>query len=129
MCVSVGQLPGLRIMLRPACTVHEYIENHNSLGRKQPSGLDVKQSLNVQDPFRPIPGLISCAGVTGSVGITCHAHATQTAGPIVAVYTCVKTVTRCAGCIPASTRPHQLHWGDRECGHYASCMCSTDGWP
>ena len=28
------------------------------------------QSLNVQDVFWPIPGLISCTGVTGSVGIT-----------------------------------------------------------
>ena len=62
-------------------TVHmyEYIENHNSLGCKQPSGLDVKQSPNAQDVFRPIPGLISCAGVTGSVGITRHARATQMA--------------------------------------------------
>ena len=32
------------------------------------------ESPNVQDTFRPIPGLISCAGVTGSAGIT---HATQ----------------------------------------------------
>ena len=56
------------------------IENHNSLGRERPLGLDVKQSPMVQDAFRPIPGLISCAGVTGSVGITRHAHATQMAG-------------------------------------------------
>ena len=55
-------------------------ENHNSLGREQPLSLDVKQSPNVQDAFWPIPGLISCAGVTGSVGITCHARATQMAG-------------------------------------------------
>ena len=60
--------------------VHEYIKNHNSLGRERPSGLDVKQSPDVQDVFQPIPGLISCAGVTGSVGITCHARATQIAG-------------------------------------------------
>ena len=44
---------------------------HNSLGHEQPSGLDVKQSPNAQDAFQPIPGLISCAGVTVSVGITC----------------------------------------------------------
>jgi len=50
------------------------------LGRKWPSGLDDKQSPNAQDVFQPIPGLISCAGVTGSVGITCHARATQMAG-------------------------------------------------
>jgi len=55
-------------------------ESHNSLGHKQPSGLDVKQSPNVQDAFRSIPGLISCAGVTGSVGITRHVYATQMAG-------------------------------------------------
>ena len=46
------------------------IKNHNSLGCERPSGLDAKQSPNVQDAFQPIPGLISCAGVTGSVGIT-----------------------------------------------------------
>ena len=50
--------------------------NHNSLGCEQPPGLDVNQS---QDVFLPIPGLISCAGVTGSVGVTHHAHATQMA--------------------------------------------------
>ena len=45
------------------------IKNHNSLGHKRPLGLDVQQSPNAQDTFQPIPGLISCAGVTGSVGI------------------------------------------------------------
>ena len=55
-------------------------ETYNSLGCKQPSGLDVNQSLNAQDVFRPIPGLISCTGVTGSVGATHHAHTTQMAG-------------------------------------------------
>ena len=54
--------------------------NHNSLGCEQPLGLDVNQSPDVQDAFRPIPGLISCTGATGSVGVTCHAHATQMAG-------------------------------------------------
>ena len=55
-------------------------ENHNSLGYEQSPGLDVNQSLNAQDTFQPIPGLISCVGVTGSVGATCHVHATQMAG-------------------------------------------------
>ena len=55
--------------------IHEQIKNHNSLGCERPSGLDVKQSSNAQKAFRPIPGLISCAGVTRSVGITCHAWA------------------------------------------------------
>ena len=48
------------------------MKDHNSLGHEQCSGLDVKQSpntLNVQDAFWPIPGLISCAGVTECVGI------------------------------------------------------------
>jgi len=58
----------------------ELIENHSFLGREWPSGLDVKQSPNAQDAFRPIPGLISCAGVTESVGITRHVRATQMAG-------------------------------------------------
>ena len=49
--------------------------NHNSLGCEQPTGLDVNQSLIV---FLPI--YISCVGVTGSEGITCHVHATQMAG-------------------------------------------------
>ena len=53
---------------------------YSSLGCERPSGLHVEQSPNVQDVFRPIPGLISCAGVTGSVGITRHARATQMAG-------------------------------------------------
>ena len=52
-------------------------ENHNSLGCKQPPGLDVNQSPNVQDMFLLLPGLISCAGVTGGVGVTCHAHTTS----------------------------------------------------
>ena len=55
-------------------------KNHNSLGCEQPLGLDVNQSPVAPDAFRPMPGLISCAGATGSVGVTCHAHATQMAG-------------------------------------------------
>ena len=51
-----------------------------NLGCEQPLGLDVNQSPIAQDAFRPIPGLISCAGATGSVGVACHAHATQMAG-------------------------------------------------
>ena len=42
--------------------------------------LDVKQPPNAQSAFHPIPGLIGYAGVTGSVGITHHACATQMAG-------------------------------------------------
>ena len=55
-------------------------ENHNSLRCEWPLGLDVKRSTKAQDAFRPIPGLTSCVGVTGNVGITCHARATQRAG-------------------------------------------------
>ena len=59
--------------------------NYNSLVCEQPPGLHVHehvtmQSLIAQDTFRLIPGLISCTGVTGSVGVTCHTHATQMAG-------------------------------------------------
>ena len=49
------------------CQYMRISANHNSLGCEQPSGLDVNQSLNAQDT---LPGLISCAGVTGSVGTT-----------------------------------------------------------
>ena len=49
------------------------MKNHNSLGYKQPSDLGVKLSHDVKDVFWPIPGLISCTGMTRSVGITCHA--------------------------------------------------------
>ena len=62
------------------CMYMRISKNYNSLGCEQPLGLDVNQSPDVQDAFRPIPGLISCAGTTGSVGVTCHAHATQMAG-------------------------------------------------
>ena len=44
----------------------------SSPGQERPSAIDVQQSPNVQDVFRPIPGLIGCAGVTRSVGITHH---------------------------------------------------------
>ena len=47
--------------------------NHNSLGCEQPciyhTGLNVNMA-NVHDTFLSIPGIISCAGVTGS-GYTC----------------------------------------------------------
>ena len=45
-------------------------------------GLDVDQSPNAQDTFWPMPGLFSCAGVTGSVGVLHHARITQMAGLI-----------------------------------------------
>ena len=42
----------------------------------------------IQDVFWPIPGLISCAGVTESVGtrITHHACATQMAGHMLGLH-------------------------------------------
>ena len=55
--------------------------NHNSLGCEL-QDLDVEQSPNVQDAFRPMPGLFSCAGVSGSVGVLRHARITQMAGLI-----------------------------------------------
>jgi len=54
--------PGLEE--RPLCSIHE-----ERLGN-----ITEKPAANVQDAFQPIPGLISYAGVTGSVGITRHAH-------------------------------------------------------
>ena len=38
------------------------------------------KSPSAQDRFRPMPGLISCAGVTGSGCITYHAYATLLSG-------------------------------------------------
>ena len=35
-----------------------------------------------------------------------------------------QTVTRCVGCAVANTRPHQLLWGDRECGCHTSYACT-----
>ena len=35
-----------------------------------------------------------------------------------------QTVTRCVGCVSPNTRPHQLRWGDRECGYYTSYACT-----
>ena len=35
-----------------------------------------------------------------------------------------QTVTRCVGCAVANTRPHQLRWGDWECGYYTSYACT-----
>ena len=74
---------------------HELIENHNSLGRERPLGLDVKQLPTAQDAFRPIPDLISCAGVTGSVGITRHARATHVRFPFISysICPCIGTCT------------------------------------
>ena len=45
-------------------------------------GLDLEQSPNAQDAFRPMPGLFSCAEVTGSVGVLRHACIKQMAGLI-----------------------------------------------
>ena len=36
---------------------------------------------------------------------------------------------QCTGYVSANTKPHQLCWGDWECGYHTSCMCTTDGWP
>ena len=62
---------------------------HGEILPERPSGLDVKQLPNTQDAFWPIPGLISCAGETGSVGITHHARATQVAGLKSSQYCCM----------------------------------------
>ena len=72
LCIRVHAYIQLRFPIYAVVQVHELIENHNSLGRERPLGLDVKQSSNAQDAFRPIPDLISCAGVTGSCMILSH---------------------------------------------------------
>ena len=46
---------------------HENIKEPQVPRLRTAIGLDVNQSLDAQDAFRPIPGLISCAGATGSV--------------------------------------------------------------
>ena len=57
--------------LKPMSSVHEQSD--------RPS----KVTHYVQDTFQPIPGLISCAGVTGSWGLLSHAQtAVKVAGLI-----------------------------------------------
>ena len=58
--------------------MHE-IKNHNSLGCEQPSGLRMNSQPITGCVFWPITGLISCAGVTGRVGMhyTSHTHNTE----------------------------------------------------
>ena len=70
-------------------TLYVYMYNtrciHENINEPQlPSlqGLDLEQSPNAQDAFRPMLGLFSCAGVTGSVGVLRHARITQMAGLI-----------------------------------------------
>ena len=52
-CTTTICMVYMRILVNHKCFV----------GCKQPQGLDVNQSLSAQDTFRPIPDLISCAGV------------------------------------------------------------------
>ena len=49
------------------------------------TGLDVKKEV-IQCTFLPIPGIISCTGVTGSGRITCHAHVTLMSGHVYVYY-------------------------------------------
>ena len=51
--------------------------NHNSLQLKTPIGQVITK---VTQCVGHVPGFISCAGVTGRVRTTCHAHAIQMAG-------------------------------------------------
>ena len=51
--------------------------NHDSLQLKIPIGQVITK---VTQYVGHVPGFISCAGVTGSVCTTCHAHAIQMAG-------------------------------------------------
>ena len=61
--------------------------NHNSMAANSLQGLDVEQSPNAQDAFRPMPGLFSCAGVTGSVGVLHHVYTYNTDGWPYCMYT------------------------------------------
>ena len=51
------------------------------------------KSPNAQDAFLPIPGVISCTGVTGSGRITCHGQATLMSG-LKHMYTCTRRCSR-----------------------------------
>ena len=53
--------------------LHEQPMNHISLKNRNRPWCYVKLPT-VQDAFRPIPGLISCAGVTGRWGLLSHAQ-------------------------------------------------------
>ena len=61
--------------------------------------------------------MISCAGVTESVGITRHDQLCWGEGVWV-----LHIMISCAGVTGSVgiTRHDQLCWGDRECGHYTS---------
>ena len=52
--------------------MHEWSTNHISLNKSRPRCY-VKSPI-AQDVFRPIPGLISCAGVTGRWRLLSHAQ-------------------------------------------------------
>ena len=67
--------------------------------------------------------MISCAGVTGSVGITCHDQLCWGVRECGSVGTWVLHIMiSCAGVMGSVgiTCHDQLCWGDRECGYYTS---------
>ena len=76
-----------QLQMKNMHTLHRYTQNI-TLNKREPQfpRLQVaatKYSPNAHDMFCPIPGLINCAKVTGSVSIyriTCHARATQMTG-------------------------------------------------
>ena len=62
--LSVTTVQMIILLFFNSTEVYRYMrisKNHNSLGCEQPLDLDVNQSPVVQDAFRPMPGLISCA--------------------------------------------------------------------
>ena len=76
MVSNSARLSRMRFCATSSASTYMYVRisvNHNSLGCEQPQGLD--DVLTTEVTFQPIPCLISCAGVTGSVGV--HAHVTQ----------------------------------------------------
>ena len=71
----------------------------------------------------PASAILSCSVANWSIN---KEHIPQLPRPQTALGALrCETVTQCAG----HTRPHQLRWGDRECGYHTSCTCNTDGWP
>ena len=90
------QVPGLRenfvyrdswtrLNVKPAKIMQVFIHVHENIKEPQLTRLRTAfrprcLSPNAQNAFRSIPGLISCTGMTGSVGATRHARTTQIAG-------------------------------------------------
>ena len=78
--------------------------------------------------------ILLCVHVTSVLFLVLAGNSTLTMGffywsytrsyssrPFLCALVDVTQVTHCAGCISASTRPHQLCWGDKEMGTAIIC--------